>query len=162
MLSKKIQDALNKQINAEFYSSYLYLAMQAYFEGNNLPGCAHWMKLQSDEERGHALKIFNFVYDRGGNVDLTSIQQPNSKFKSPLEVFQKAYEHEKTVSNMIHRLYDLAEQVNDYPTQVMLNWFVNEQVEEEKQAFLIVEQLKMIGDNSPALLYLDHQLGERK
>jgi ferritin len=162
MLNKKVQDALNKQINAELYSSYLYLAMQAYFEGNNLAGCAHWMKLQSDEERGHALKIFDFVYDRQGTVALSAIQQPSSNYKSPLDVFQKAYEHEKTVSNMIHRLYDLAVKENDYPTQVMLNWFVNEQVEEEKQALLIVEQLKMIGDSSPALLYLDHQLGERK
>jgi len=162
MLNKKVQDALNKQINAELYSSYLYLAMQGYFEGNNLSGCAHWMKLQSDEERGHGLKIFDFVYDRQGTVALSAIQQPSSNYKSPLDVFQKAYEHEKTVSNMIHRLYDLAVKENDYPTQVMLNWFVNEQVEEEKQALLIVEQLKMIGDSSPALLYLDHQLGERK
>ncbi len=162
MLSKKIQDALNKQINAELYSSYLYLAMQGYFEANNLPGSAHWMKLQSEEERGHALKIFEFVYGRQGRVDLTAIQQPGSKYKSPLDVFQKAYEHEKIVSDMIHRLYDLAVKENDYPTQVMLNWFVNEQVEEEKQALQIVEQLRLIGDNAPALLMLDHQLGERK
>ncbi len=162
MLSKKVQDALNKQINAELYSSYLYLAMQAYFEAGNLPGCAHWMRLQSEEERGHALKIFDYVFDRSGRVDLTAIQQPSSKYKSPLDVFQKTYEHEKTVTNMIHKLYELAVQENDHPTQVMLNWFVSEQVEEEKQALLIVEQLKMIGDNAPALLFLDHQLGERK
>jgi len=162
MLSKKIQDALNKQINAELYSSYLYLAMQAYFEGNNLPGSAHWMKLQSEEEWRHGLKIFDFVYNRQGTVALSAIQQPSSNYKSPLDVFQKAYEHEKTVTNMIHRLYDLAVKENDYSTQVMLNWFVDEQVEEEKQALVIVEQLKRIGNDAAALIILDKELAERK
>jgi len=162
MLSKKVQDALNKQINAELYSSYLYLSMQAHFEQTNLLGFANWMKVQSTEEYGHALKIYDFINDRTGKVELTSIQQPTSKFKSPLEVIQLAYEHEQSVSGMIHRLYDLAAKENDFPTQVMLQWFITEQVEEEKQALQIVEQLKMIGDNTPAFLMLDKQLGERK
>ncbi|OGC75759.1 MAG: ferritin [candidate division Zixibacteria bacterium RBG_16_50_21] len=162
MLTKKVQDALNKQINAELYSSYLYLSMQAHFEQTNLPGFANWMKVQSKEEYGHAMKIYDFINDRTGKVELSSIQQPTAKFKSPLEVIQLAYEHEQSVSGMIYRLYDLAVKENDFPTQVMLQWFITEQVEEEKQALQIVEQLKMIGDNTLALLMLDKQLGERK
>jgi ferritin len=162
MLSKKLQDALNKQINAELYSAYLYLSMRAHFEGTNLPGFAHWMEKQREEETEHALKIFDFVYDRGGSVQLTAIQQPSSKFKSPLEVMEKTLEHEKTVTKMIHGLYDLAVKENDYPTQVMLHWFIEEQVEEEKQASEIVEKLSLAKDHGAALLFLDKQLGERK
>ena len=120
------------------------------------------MKVQSKEEYGHAMKIYDFINDRTGKVELSSIQQPTAKFKSPLEVIQLAYEHEQSVSGMIYRLYDLAVKENDFPTQVMLQWFITEQVEEEKQALQIVEQLKMIGDNTLALLMLDKQLGERK
>lgn len=162
MLSKKLQDALNKQINAELYSAYLYLSMRAHFEGTNLLGFAHWMELQRKEEVEHAMKIFEFIYDRGGKVDLAAIQQPAAKYKSPLDVMQQTLEHEKKVTDMIHGLYDLAVKENDYPTQVMLQWFITEQVEEEKQAEQIVERLRMVEGHAAALLFIDKQLGERK
>lgn len=162
MLNKRVQDALNKQINAEFYASYLYLAMRVYFEEANLPGFAKWMDLQTTEERGHGMKIFDYIVDRNGHVELTAIAQPSSKFKSPLDVMQMALSHEQTVTGMINRLYELAQKENDYATQVMLEWFVTEQVEEEKQAILVIEHLKRIGDDGAGLLMLDSQMGERK
>jgi len=162
MLSKKLQDSLNKQVNAEFYSAYLYLSMRTYFEQSNLPGFAHWMKLQSTEENAHGMKIYDFILDRQGQLELTAIQQPTSKFKSPLEIMQLALEHEKSISGMINRLYELAVKENDYPAQVMLQWFISEQVEEEKQALIIVEQLKRVGNDAAALMILDKELGERK
>lgn len=162
MLNKKLQDALNKQVNAELYSSYLYLSARAYFEQSNLPGFAHWMKLQSQEENTHAMKIFDFILDREGQIELGAIQQPTAKFKSPLEVMQLALEHEKSITGMINRLYELAVKENDYPAQVMLHWFIDEQVEEEKQALVIVDQLKRVGNDAAALLILDKGLGERK
>ncbi|MFQ5657890.1 MAG: ferritin, partial [Candidatus Methylomirabilales bacterium] len=146
MLSQKIQDAINEQIKHEFYSSYLYLSMSAHFESVHLSGFARWMRLQSQEEMSHAMKLFDFVQGREGRVVLKAIDQPPAKFKSPIDVFQQALEHERKVTGMIHKLYDLAAKENDYATQVMLQWFVTEQVEEEKAAGDIVEQLKMIGD----------------
>lgn len=162
MLSKAMQDALNAQIHHEFASAYLYLAMAAHFEAANLPGFARWMRLQAQEEAGHAMKIFDHIHDRGGRATLKAIEQPPSEFTSSLDVFQRALEHERKVSDSIHRLYALAAKENDYASQAMLQWFVTEQVEEEKRATQVVEQLKLVGDAPPALLMLDRQLGARE
>ena len=162
MLSRKVQDAINEQIKHEFFSSYLYLSMSAHLESAHFSGFARWMRLQSQEEMSHAMKLFDFVQEREGRVVLQAIDQPPAKFKSPLDVFQQALEHERKVTAMIHKLYDLAGKENDYATQVMLQWFITEQVEEEKTAGEAVEQLKMIGDEVTPLLMLDKQLGARE
>lgn len=161
MISKTVQDAINSQINMEFVSSYIYLSMSAHFESENLPGFAKWMFIQGEEERTHAMKLFNFIIDRGGRVALQAIAQPPVDFGSPLEVFQKALGHEQKVSASINSLYGLAMKEGDYAAQVMLQWFVNEQVEEEKNATAIVEQLKRIGNDGPALIMLDREMGTR-
>ena len=161
MLSKTIQDAINQQIKHEFYSSYLYLSMSAYFEASNLPGFARWMRIQSQEEHEHAMKFFDFVNDRGGSVELQALDQPPGEFQSPLDVFQQALEHERKVTGLIGRLYELAVKQGDHATQVHVQWFVTEQVEEEKNASQIVEQLKMTGGQPAALLMLDNVLGGR-
>jgi ferritin len=161
MLSKKLQDVLNEQIKNELYSGYLYLAMSAYFEANNLPGFARWMRVQAAEEQAHALKFFDFIVDRGGRVVLQAIDQPPVEFSSPLAVFETTLQHEQKVTGLINALYELAVAENDYPAQVMLQWFINEQVEEEKNATQIVETLKMIGEKGQALIMLDRELGQR-
>jgi len=161
MLAQTVENALNQQIKNELYSAYLYLSMSAFFEAKSLRGFAHWMRLQGQEEVSHALKFFDFVHDRGGRVTLQAIDQPPTDFQSPLEVWQQALEHERKVTAMIEQLYVLAVKEKDYATQNLLQWFVDEQVEEEKNASVVVEQLKMIGDNAPAVLMLDKQLGER-
>ena len=161
MLNKVIQDAVNEQIRHEFYSSYLYLSMSAYCEASNLRGFSHWMRRQSQEEVAHAIKLFDFIVDRGGRVTLQSIDKPPVEFQSPFDVFQDALEHERHVTAMIHRLYELVIEEKDYATQVQLQWFIAEQVEEEKRASEVVEQMKMIkGENAPLLL-LDRQLASR-
>ena len=162
MLNHKLQTALNEQIKNELYSAYIYLSMSAYFESINLPGFANWMRKQSQEEVNHAMKIFDFIHERGGRVELQAIDQPPVSFESPLKVFEMALEHEKKVTAMIHDLYKLAEEEKDYPTQVMLHWFIDEQVEEEKSASDLVEQLKRIGDDGVGLLLLDQKLGDRE
>jgi ferritin len=161
MLSKTIQSALNDQIKHEFFASYLYLAMSAHFETINLPGFARWMRAQSDEERDHAMKFFDYINDREGSVELQAIDQPPGEFQSPLDVFQQSLEHERRVSALIHRIYELAVRENDYPTQTFLQWFIDEQVEEEKNASQVVEQLKLTGGNSAALLMLDREMAAR-
>ena len=161
MLSKVMQDAINEQIKNELYSAYLYLSMAAYSEAANLPGFAHWMRMQSQEEVEHAMKFFDFVNECGGRVVLQAIDRPPVEFESPLDVFEKTLEHECKVTAMIHRLYELALEENDHPTQVLLQWFIEEQVEEEESAAQIVGTLKMIGDKPHALLMLDRELGRR-
>ena len=156
-----IRDAMGEQIRHEFYAAYLYLSMAGSFETANLPGFAHWMRAQAREEQEHALKFFDFLLDRGEPVRLRSIEEPPYAFRSPLDTFEQALEHEKGVTSLIHDLYDLAVRENDYPAQVFLNWFVSEQVEEEKYATGIVERLRMAGDDGPALLLLDREMGER-
>lgn len=160
-LSQTMLDSLNKQVKNEFYSSYLYLSMAGYCESINLPGFAHWMRLQSEEETGHAMKIHDFVQDRGGRVTLLAIDQPPADFQSPLDVFQQALEHEQSVSRMINNLYGMAGEERDYASQAFLQWFITEQVEEEKTATQIVETLKMIGDKGDALIMLDRELAGR-
>lgn len=161
MLSSKMEEALNEQIKNEFASSFIYLAMSAHCDEKNLPGFAHWLRLQSREEYAHAMKIFNYIQDRDGHVVLKEIPQPKSEFGSLVEVFEKTLAHEKAISKMINDLYVLAVEEKDYPTQVMLQWFINEQVEEEKAASDILAQVKMIGDNMSALIVLDQQLAKR-
>ena len=161
MIGKNLQDAINEQINKELYSSYLYLSMAAYFEAANLPGFAHWMRVQYQEEVEHAMKFFDFVIDRGGKVVLKAIDQPQTEWKTNLEVFEMVYEHEQKVTGLINNLYELALKEKDYPTQVLLHWYIDEQVEEEKNASQIVDQLKLIEARGTAVLMLDKELGKR-
>ncbi len=160
-MKSAIRDAVSEQIRHEFYSAYLYLSMAGSFEVANLPGFAHWMRKQSEEETEHALKLFNFLLDRGERVQLQAIDQPPNAFRSPLDTFERALEHEKEITSRIHALYDLSVQESDYPAQVMLSWFVEEQVEEEKAATEVVERLRMAGEEGVALLLLDKELGDR-
>ena len=162
MLSKKMLDELNSQVNAEFYAAFIYLSMATYFEERNLPGFAHWMGEQYKEEVEHAMKIYGYINDRGGRVIIKAIDQPPVDFSSPLDVFQKALEHEVKVTGMINNLMDIAEEKKDRATRVFLHWFIEEQVEEEKNASEIIETLKMIGDKGHALIMLDRQLAQRK
>ena len=162
MLSKTLEAAINDQIKHELYSAYLYLSMSAYLEANNMPGSARWMRLQSQEETSHAMKFFDYMYDRGNRVVLQAIDQPPAEFGSVLDIFEKALEHEKKVTGLINSIYELAVKENDYPTQVELQWFITEQVEEEKSAGDIVDQLKMVGDHGPSLIMLDRALGARQ
>ncbi|MDY7075737.1 MAG: ferritin [Chloroflexota bacterium] len=161
MLSQTIQDAMNEQIKNELYSAYLYLSMSAYCESINFAGFAHWMRMQEQEEKMHALKFYDFIHERGGRVVLQAIDQPPIEFQSPLEVFEKTLEHEQKVTAMINDLYALAVQEKDYASQIFLQWFVTEQVEEEDNANQIVEILKMIGDSRQGILMLDRELGGR-
>jgi ferritin len=156
-----MQNAINQQINDELYSAYLYLSMAAHFETTGLPGFASWMRMQSQEELEHALKFFDYVNERGGRVWLQAIEQPTAEFESPLAVFEAVYEHEQKVTALIHNLYEVALQENDYAAQVMLHWFIEEQVEEEASASQIVDTLERIGDKDQALIMLDRELGRR-
>ncbi|PIU44249.1 MAG: ferritin [Ignavibacteriales bacterium CG07_land_8_20_14_0_80_59_12] len=161
MISKSLQDAFNEQIGKEFYSSYLYLSMSAYCESVNLPGFAHWLKVQWKEEVSHAMKLIEYVVDRGGRVILGAIDSPPAEFKSPLEIFNEILEHEQMVTASINTLYTLAVEESDYASQVELQWFVKEQVEEEKTATEILEHLKLVGERSGALLFIDRHLRKR-
>jgi ferritin len=162
VLSKPVQDAMNEQIKNELFSAYQYLSMAAYCEAANLPGFARWMRAQSQEELQHAIKFYDFVLERNGRVSLRAIDAPLGEFGSPLEVFERALEHEQKVTAMINDLYGLAVRENDYASQTFLQWFVTEQVEEEKNTGDVVETLKMIGDKSEALFLLDRELGQRE
>lgn len=158
MLSKDVQNAINVQIRNEYYSSYLYLSMSAYCESKNFPGFASWLRRQSDEELQHAMRLYDYLLDRDSRVILEAIDQPPSEFGTLLEMFEEVLEHEKEVTAMIHKLYELAVSNNDHATSVILQWFIEEQVEEEKSATDMVEQLKMAGKNSAALLMLDREV----
>ena len=162
MLSKALQDAINEQIKNELYSAYLYLSMAAYAEAESLPGFAHWMKAQAQEEVDHAMRFFDFVNERGGRVELRAIDQPPGAFDSPRQLFELTLEHERKVTAMIHNLYELALKEKDYPAQVMLHWFIDEQVEEESNASQILETLGMAGGEGQALVMLDRALSERE
>ena len=161
MIGKAMQDAMNEQINKEFFSSYLYLSMAAYFEDKNLTGFAHWMRLQADEEREHAMKFYNYILDAGGQVQLKAIDAPETDWKSNLQVAEQVAEHEAKVTASIHDLYALALEEKDYAAQVMLHWFISEQVEEEKNAAELVANLKLIEERGTAVLMLDHRLSKR-
>lgn len=160
-LSKKMQDAINEQIQAEVYSAYLYLSMSAYCEELDLPGMAHWMRMQWEEELIHALKFFDFVNDRGGRVKLLPIEQPTFEFESPICVFEETLKHEQYVTSRIHDLYAIAVEERDYPSQILLQWFIEEQVEEEKTASDLLAVLKRTGGEGHPLVQLDKELAAR-
>jgi ferritin len=162
MLSSTVQEAMNKQINAELYSAYLYLSMAAHFEAANLRGMAHWMQIQAKEEVGHAMKFFKHVAERGGRVTLTAVAAPPAKWDAPQAVFAEVYKHECHVSSLIDKLAELAGAEKDHASAVFLQWFINEQVEEEANASEIVHQLEMIGDSKQGLFMLDRHLAQRQ
>lgn len=161
-ISTKLFAAINKQIGFELYSGYLYKSMAIYCKLNNFKGMASWLNMQAHEENEHAEKMMEHLIDRGYKVVLPKIDEPPSNFKSVTEIFEKAFEHEKHVTANIHKLYKLAVAEEDYPGQIMLQWFIKEQVEEEANAGEIVDKLKMINGNLGAIFMLDHQLGMRK
>jgi len=161
MLSEKMSKALNKQINAEMYSAYLYLSMAAYFESVSLSGFAKWMEMQTMEEMSHAKKMYDFVNERGGRVILEAIEQPKTEWSSPLEAFEDAYKHEQYVTSLINSLVDLALEEKDHATNNFLQWFVAEQVEEEASADAIVQKLKLVGGKGNAIFMMDRELGQR-
>ena len=161
MINKAMQDAMNEQIHKEFFSAYLYLSMAAHFEEKNLAGFAHWMRIQEAEEREHAMKFYNFVLERGGKVILKALEAPKTEWESSLELFEEAATHEAMITASIDALYELAMKEKDYPALTMLQWFITEQVEEEKNAADIVANLKLIEDRGTAVLMLDHHLAKR-
>ena len=161
MIKKSVEDALNHQINRELYSAYLYASMSAYFETQNLKGFALWMQFQAREESMHAQKFYTYLIDRGGRAIMRAIEAPPSEWKSPLNVFEEAYKHEQHVTQLINNLADLAIAEKDHATNSMLQWFINEQVEEEAHADEMVQNLKMVGSNSQGLFLLDREAGQR-
>jgi ferritin len=161
MLSQIMQDAINAQINNELFSSYTYLAMSAWCSHQQFTGAAHWMRLQSEEERTHALKLYDFLLARNACVVLQPITQPTGDFGSVLEVFQKALQQEQQVTAQIDTLYELAFQEKAFAALVELEWFITEQVEEERSAREIVHKLNMVKDDPASLLDLDRELGQR-
>ena len=161
-MNKKLHTAFNDQIKNEFYSAYLYLSMSAYFEAKNLQGMAHWVKVQAKEEISHGMKMFEFLNDRGAKVTLQAFSQPTIDFSSALEVFEKVLEHEKKVTALIEKLCDIADESDDKAASVFLQWFITEQVEEEKNATVIVGNLKLVKPDSAAILMIDRHLGKRE
>jgi ferritin len=160
-MNQEVQNAINEQINAEIYSSYLYLAMAAYFDGKGLEGFSNWMKVQAQEELTHAMKFYRYVYERGGEVILQSIEKPKTEFDSPLAVAKEVLEHEKKVTALINDIYTLALDEKDYATQSMLKWFIDEQVEEEAAAQQIIDKLEVTGEKGQGLYMLDKELASR-
>jgi ferritin len=161
MMSDKMQDALNGQLNAELYSSYLYLSMASYFLDLNLGGFANWMRVQAQEEDMHAMKFYNFINERGGRILLQAIDGPPTEWDSPLAAFEAVLEHEQKVTGLINDLVELALAEHDHATNIFLQWFVTEQVEEEDSANDVIQQIKMIGEAKGGLFMLDRELGQR-
>jgi len=161
MLSDKMQKALNEQVNAELFSAYLYLSMCAHFQSQGLPGFANWMRVQTQEEMMHGMKIYDFIHERGGKVALEAIAQPETKWASPKDVFAATLEHERKVTSLINELVDLAVKQKDHATQIFLQWFVTEQVEEESSASAILDRLRLIGKDASTLFMLDQELAQR-
>jgi len=161
MLNEKIQAALNKQLNAELYSSYLYLSMSAHFQSINLPGFANWMRVQAQEELVHGMKFYDFINERGGRVTLQPVEGPPTEWSSPLDVFENTYKHEQKVTGLINDLVNLAVAERDHATNIFLQWFVTEQVEEEASADEVRQRLKLMGDDGGGLFMLDREMGQR-
>jgi ferritin len=161
MLSKKMENALNEQINKEMYSAYLYMSMSAHSTNVGLPGFANWFMIQYKEEMEHAMKIYDYVNDRGGEVSLKAIDEPLSTFKDAMDMFQKTLKHEQFITKSINELVDLAIKENDHATQIFLQWYVTEQIEEEGNDNDIIAKLKLIGENGNGLLMLDKELSAR-
>jgi ferritin len=161
MIKSSIENAINNQINTEFYSSYLYLSMSAYFEAKSFSGFAKWMVIQAQEEYTHAMKFYTYLIQKGGLVKLSQIDEPKQEWKSLIDVFEDTYEHEQNVTASINAIVDLALLEKDHATVSFLNWFVTEQVEEEATVQKIVDDLKLIGDNNNGLFMMDRELGQR-
>ena len=161
-MDKQLEKLFQDQIRNEWYSSYLYLSMAAYFESANLQGFAHWMHKQAGEEQAHGRKMFDFLIDRGVKVVLQAIPQPPADFASALDVLEKTFEHEQKVTGLINALADQADKVNDRPSKVFLQWFITEQVEEEKNVSRVLDLLKRIPPTSAGIFQLDHQMGKRE
>ena len=160
-VSTALQEAFNRHINAEFYSSYLYLSMSTYCDSIDLPGFSHWMRIQSQEEYDHAMRLLTYLEDRDGRVTLLPIEQPPNQFDSVEDVMRQTLSHEQHVSQLINQLYAVAAESSDFASQVMLQWFVNEQVEEEKTARDVIASLDKVSGRSDALLLLDREMGAR-
>ncbi len=161
MIKQSVVDSMNNQIMHELYSAYFYLSMSAHCERENLPGFAAWLKVQAQEEQEHAMKFYEYLQDRGAKIVLQAIPQPPVDFASPLAIFEQVYAHEQKVTGLINAIYDVATAEKDTASQVFLQWFITEQVEEEKNASTILDMLKKIGDHVGSLYQLDHQLGKR-
>ena len=161
-ISKELQDAINDQLNFELYSGYIYLSMASYFEENLLDGMAHWMRIQAKEEYEHAERFWKHIIERGGRVLLAPISGPKTEWASPLEAWEDAYSHELEVTKRINKIGEIAEKENDRAAMTFLNWFYDEQVEEEEQTQKVADLLKKIGDSTNALYMLDAQLGRRE
>mgnify|MGYP000651599030 CR=1 FL=1 len=161
MISEKMQEGLNGQLNFEVYSAYIYLSMSAYLESINMVGAAHWMQMQAKEELFHNLRFFDYINDRDGRVLLDAVPQPQQEWESILAVFESALEHEKIVTSKICDLIDLAQSEHDHVTNSMLQWFITEQIEEESNAKAIIDKLRMAGDNINALFMIDAELAQR-
>ena len=161
MIGKKLQKALNEQTNAELYSSYLYLSMSAYFQSINMAGFANWMRIQAQEELIHVMKFYDYIGERGGRIELAPVDGPPTEWNSPLAAFEHVYEHEQMVTCRINDLVDLAIKERDHAANSFLQWFVNEQVEEEASADAVVQKLKLVGSDGGGLFMLDQELGKR-
>lgn len=161
MISQKLQEAINEQIKFELYSAYMYLAMSADCSERNLTGFANWLRMQAQEEVEHGMRFYDFLIERGGRVELHGIDKPPFEFGSPLEIMEQSLEHERFVTSRINGLFDLAHEEQDRPAQVMLQWFITEQVEEEASIDEIVQRMKMFGADGAALFMLDRDLGAR-
>lgn len=161
MLKENMKEALNKQINEELYSAYLYLSMSAYFESIGLKGFANWMMVQYKEETDHAMKIYNYLLSHGAGVKLLAINEPAHKWESPLDAFEATLKHEQYITQCINNLIDLAEESKDRPTYNFLQWYIDEQVEEEENDREIIDKLKLVGENSNGLFMIDKELTQR-
>ncbi|MEL7635700.1 ferritin [Sporomusa sphaeroides] len=162
MISAKLQKAINNQIQAEMYSANLYLSMSGYCMSQNLKGFSNWLRVQYQEETEHALKLLDYLLERGGEVELQAIEAPPTEFGKPVEVFEKVLAHEEHVTSLINKLYEAAVEEKDVAAQIFLQWFVTEQVEEEASAGDILAQLRMIGDKTGGIFFLDKELAARK
>ena len=161
MMKKEMETALNEQINAEFFSSYLYLAMESYFQSVSLTGFASWMRSQAQEELYHGMKFYDYVNERGGKVMLEGIARPDNQWNSPLEAFEQVLSHEQKVTGLINDLVDVAHDAKDHATNIFLLWFVTEQVEEEASVGEVVDKLRLIGKDTSGLFLLDAELAKR-
>ncbi len=161
MISKTMQDALNAQINAEQYSAQLYLAMSAHCEGKSFKGFANWLKVQASEETAHATKLIDFLLDRGGKLELQPIAAPPTEFGAIIQVFEQTLAHEKGITAKINALFERARNEKDYASEITLQWYVTEQVEEEANVGQIVDHLRAVGDQGGGIWYLDSKMGKR-
>lgn len=161
MLKQSVEKALNNQLNAELYAWYLYLSMANYSESKNFTGFAHWLKLQAKEEMEHAMKFYEYINRVSGNVELMAIKEPPKEWKSFINVFEDVLKHEKFVTESIHKIVDLSVSEKDHATTNFLQWFIEEQVEEEENATYVLEKIKLIGDNTQGLLFFDKELSQR-